>query len=69
MTTQARVLTQVFPELRGRVAGENYPPPASRVMVGRVATVVAAAVAAIAVFGDTIFAAVGASRPDWATWL
>ncbi|OEU14020.1 hypothetical protein FRACYDRAFT_262474 [Fragilariopsis cylindrus CCMP1102] len=56
-------LEQTFPELRGKVTGDNYPPPPIAELLMKFLSVIQLAGMAVALMGENVFRFIGMSRP------
>jgi len=56
-------LERKYPELRGAISGENYPPPQYALVAMQVAGMAQMATLAIMFFGDSLFATLGVPAP------
>lgn len=59
-------LEQTFPELRGKVTGDNYPPSPTVELLMKILSLAQLAGMAVALFGENVFRLVGkGSPPSW----
>jgi selT/selW/selH-like putative selenoprotein len=56
-------LEQTFPELRGKVTGDNYPPPPIAELLMKFLSLIQLAGMAVALMGENVFRLIGMSRP------
>lgn len=56
-------LESTFPELRGRITGDNYPPPPIAVLLNKILSFVQLAGMVVALMGENAFKLIGMPRP------